>query len=541
MRRTSSLFVARETVRLLVASSVLLVAPAGAQTTPFAPSALPTGAQGSTGLYSAQPAGGAQGSSWSASVLLQETATNNVNLDPSGSTESALVTEITPTLTLRHIGTRTNLGGTISLPVVLNLPSGVGSDRVYPSVNLVGDVALVKNFLYVEGAINVSQQFFSPFGAQPGSLSNPTQNRYRSDLYRVSPYIRGVTQASTYYELRNDNVWTNLSGAPIATSNESYMSFSGVASNVQTTLGWQASFDYADTRINAQNSIVTQIYRVSPIYSVSPNLRLSASGGYEENRGSLTSSRGAIYGVGFAWQPTPRTNVAGDWEQRFFGSSYRLSLDHLTPLSVWKLRLSRNITSYPVQLATLPAGVSVAGFLDSLFLFGIPDPAERQRIVDQFIQDRGLPSTLSSPINLYAEQILLQQYAGATVGLIGARNTIIVTVYSVRNEPIAASGTPLPPILSAGNNNTQNGATINWTLKLTPSLSFVASADVFQTLGNAGLMANTKQGIARMALSTRLGPKTTAFAGARYQALQSDSPTDYSEAAVFVGIGYTFR
>lgn len=539
---------------LLVASPALLVTPAGAQTgawTPTAPvssaqvlgtpSGVPLGAPLGGALPTAAPPGGAPASFWSASVSLQETATNNVDLNPSATAKTALVTEITPMLTLNHSGSRINLAGTISLPVVLNLPSGAGTDRVYPAVNLYGDIALVNNFLYVEGAVNVSQQFFSPFGAQPSSLANTTQNRYRADSYRVSPYIRGVTQASTSYELRNDNIWTNLSGTPISTNNSTYTSFSGVASNVQTTLGWQASFNYTDTRINTQDSVSTQIYRGSPIYAVDPNLRLSASGGYEQNRGSATSSQGAIYGVGFAWHPTPRTNLTGDWEKRFFGSSYRFSYDHVTPLSVWNLRLSRNISSYPVQLATLPAGVSVPGFLDSLFLFGIPDPADRQRVVDQFIRDRGLPSTLSSPVNLYTEQILLQQYVGATVGLIGARNTIFVTAYSVRNEPIAASGTPLPPILATGNNNTQNGANVVWTYRLTPSIAFVASADGFQTLSNQGLVANTKQGIVRMALSTTLTPMTTAFAGARYQVLQSDVALDYTEVAIFAGIGYTFR
>jgi uncharacterized protein (PEP-CTERM system associated) len=534
----------RALATLLAASTVLLPAPAGAQT--WTPPGQPSGPQqmgtqlGGT-LPGGVPARTAQPSSWSASVWLQETVTNNVNLTPSANREYALVTEVTPELNLNHRGPRTSLIGLISLPTVLNVPSGVATNRVYPTVHLVGDVTLVDQFLYVEGDVDISQQFFNPFGAQPSGFTNTTQNRYRSDFYRVSPYIKGVTQAGTNYELRNDNVWTNLNGAPASTNNANYTSFSGKASNLQTTLGWQASFNYTDTRFNTQRPIVNQLYRIAPVYTVDPNLRLSASGGYEENRGSLTSSQGAIYGAGFAWQPTPRTTVAGDYEKRFFGSSYQFSFDHVTPLTVWKLHFSRNITTYPQQLGTLPAGINVAGFLDSLFVFSIPDPAERQRVVNQLMQDRGLPATTTNPVNLYSDQILLQQFAGATVGLLGARNTIFMTIYSVRNEPIAASGTPLPPILAAGNDNTQNGGTIIWSHQLTPSLSFVASADGFQTVANGPSAANTRQGMLRMALSTTVAPMTTVFAGARYQVLRSNLAPEYDEAAVFAGLRYTFR
>ena len=89
------------------------------------------------------------------------------------------------------------------------------------------------------------------------------------------------------------------------------------------------------------------------------------------------SYRGYIYGVGIEWRPTERTNVVANWEHRFFGASYLFSFDHRTPLSVWSVSASRNITSYPQQLASLPAG-NVQGILNQLFLSRIPDPTLRQ-------------------------------------------------------------------------------------------------------------------------------------------------------------------
>ena len=61
------------------------------------------------------------------------------NLSPSNAADGGLVTEITPSLAVNWKGNRTTLVGDVSLPVVLYLPSGVASDRVFPSVNLLGD------------------------------------------------------------------------------------------------------------------------------------------------------------------------------------------------------------------------------------------------------------------------------------------------------------------------------------------------------------------------------------------------------------------
>jgi uncharacterized protein (PEP-CTERM system associated) len=473
-------------------------------------------------------------------VLLQFTATDNVNLSPSNAADGGLVTEVTPSLAINWKGNRSTLVGDVSLPVVLYLPSGVASDRVFPSVNLLGDVALVKNLLYVEGAVNVSQQFFNPFGAQPVSVTNSTQNRYRSDSYRISPFLRGTVQ-NTNYEVRYDNVWTNLSGAPVNTNNSYYQTLSAFAANTQATLGWSLSGVYTDIDFNNQSPIVTQLYRARPIYNVNQQWQVSASAGYERNKFTATESSGSIYGVGFIWRPTQRTNVVGDWEHRFFGSSYNFSFDHATPLSVWNVQASRSITSYPQQFATVPGGVNIAAFLNGLFVLRVPDAAERAQLIAQFIQDRGLPSTTSSAVNLYTEQILLQQAASGTFGLIGARNSIFVNAFYVKSEPITASGAVLPPLFVTGNNNTQIGGSAVWSRQLTPSLTFLASLDGVETRGNGASVANTKQGTLRLALSRPITATTTGFVGGRYQALQSNVAPDYTEVAAFVGLTHSFR
>lgn len=470
-----------------------------------------------------------------------ETLTSNVNLSPASTRQWDLVTQITPTLTVDEQGQRTSLHGIVSLPILLYVKTGAENNQVYPHVDLLGDVQLVDRFLHIEGSVNISQQYFNPFGAQPTNLVNATQNRYQTEVYRVSPYISGTTAGNISYELRNNNIWSNLSSAPIDTADAFTTEWLAKASNVEARVGWRSNVDYSETKFtDQQNSIRTLLGRVEPIYNYDAQTRFNAKLGYEDNQYQLTGSRNVIYGAGFAWRPTERTAVIGDWEHRFFGSSYLFSFDHRTPLSVWNVRVSRNITTYPQQVAALTAGVSVFGLINDLFRSNFPDPVERQRAVDKFISDRGLPTVLSSPISLYAQQILLLQSQTATVGLIGVRNTIMLTLFNLKTETISAAGNSLPAF-GIDTNNTQTGVTLNWTNKLTEAVQLLVTINGARSLANAPLEGKTNQGSAQVFLSTPLSARTSFYTGARYQVLVSDISPDYHEVAAFVGLNYKFN
>jgi len=471
---------------------------------------------------------------------VRETATNNVDLQPSESRRSDLVSELTPSISFGEKGARTTLNGTITVPFVIYARNG-DKNAAYPSANLLGDVKLIDDFFHVEGSVVVAQQYFNPLGAQPAGFENTTQNRYRSSTYRVSPYVRGATPDGTRYELRESSVWSELGGAPTGTGNSRYMQWTGRASNTESMFGWQANVEHTDFYFNNADPIRTDLASVVGVYTVDPQLRLDIRGGYEQDHFALEDVHGPIYGAGFEWRPTQRTKVLGSWEHHFFGAAYQLSVDHRMALSVWSLSASRNITTFPQQLANLPAGGDVATLLNGLFLATIPDPVERQQAIDQFIRDRGLPSVLSSALNLYSQQILLQESQTASVGLVGARNTVLLTVFNVRSEPIVASGTALPPLLAAGQNSRQIGVNVLWSHKLSPSLVLDASIQHFRAVANFPSEGRTNQSSGRLMLTSPLSPKTSAFAGVRYQTLNSDVASGYNETAAFVGVTHTFR
>jgi uncharacterized protein (PEP-CTERM system associated) len=241
------------------------------------------------------------------------------------------------------------------------------------------------------------------------------------------------------------------------------------------------------------------------------------------------------------WRPTERTTVDAAYEHRFFGASYHLTFDHRTPLTVWNFSASRDLTSYPQLLAQFGPNTFVPLALDSLFASRIPDPAQRLQFVQQFIQDRGLPLVLTSPFNLYTQQIYLQERASGTVGFIGARNAVFLTAYHLRTEPISGAGVVLPPLFDLLTNNTQDGGGVVWTHNLAGATTLSTSADYLRTSANAPFTGQTTQSSVRTILSTPLSANTSVYAGARFQSFHSDISDSTREIAGYAGVTHTFR
>jgi uncharacterized protein (PEP-CTERM system associated) len=305
--------------------------------------------------------------------------------------------------------------------------------------------------------------------------------------------------------------------------------------------GWAIDFDRTDVEFTNQNPQISELVRGRILYQFDPQLQVSASTGYEDNQYPFSDYRDFIYGVQANWRPTERTNAVAGWEHRFFGASYLFTLDHRMPLSVINVNVFRNITTYTQQLASLPAGGNVPSLLNDILTTRIPDPTQRQTAVNQLIAERGLPQTLGGAVNLYTQQILLQESATATIGLLGANNSVFVTAYYLKSQPISGSGNVLPPLLSFGNNSTQHGVVLSWAHPLTPSTTFGLQAGANKTTANAGPPASTEGYYVRGGVNWQMSPYTSFQFGARYQAQNSTFQNDYNEFAVFAGLQYQFH
>ncbi len=510
------------------------------------------------GTLNLAAAGSASAEPWRVDPTLSvdATLTNNVDLAPSGSRQSDFYMQISPGFNVSGSGSHARISGSVSLPILLYARTGAENNSVYPTISLTGNAELIDRLLFVDAAASVSPQFLTPFGAKPTSLGTNTDNRYTSQSYRLSPYFKGSVGTDVTYELRDDNIWNLLNNTPqsidgtaINTNNSYTNVVTGTIVRDPSPLGWQVDYNRSDVRFDTQDAELSELGRLRLLYQPERALELGVSGGYERNEFSLSSYRGAIYGTGVKWHPDPRFSADGFWEHRYFGSSYGLKVDYRTELTVWALNSSRNVTSYPQSLATLPGGGDVPGLLNQLFSSRIADPVERQRIVDQLIRDRGLPNTLGNPVTLYSQQITLEEQTNATFGVLGARNSIFANVYYLHTQPIAGSGNPLPPELAGISSYKQVGASLAWNYRITPLYSLATTVDWSRTRGDvqvvladgSSIAPNTNQGSIRAIVTAPISPLSTAYAGVRYQVFNSNVGSDYNEAAIFVGMTYVFH
>jgi uncharacterized protein (PEP-CTERM system associated) len=470
------------------------------------------------------------------------TWTSNVDLLPKDQRQGDFVLTVSPGLRFDHQTPRTQLQGSVSVPILYYARTGEENNEVQPQVNLLGRAELAENLFFVEAAASVQQTYLNPFGPTPPGLVNATDNRLTTATYRVSPYVEGYFTETIRYRLQNDNIWSNLGNSPIGNDRVYTNRMFGGVERDPTPLGWGVDIDRTEYWFEDRSRTqLLELARLRSVYQPDPVWRFVVSGGYERNRFTLSEYDGAIYGVGMQWRPSDRTRLDAFWEHRFFGDSYLFNLDHRARMTAFNLSASRNITSYPQELASLPSGTFVPGVLNEILRSRIPDPVERAQYIVQFMDQRGLPLVLSNPISLYAQQIYLKEQASGTVGLLGVRNTVFFNAFWLKTTPIAGSGDDLPPDLAALENNTQTGAGVTWSYRLTPTATLTSGANYVRTKANAPLEGLTDQWTLRSVINRPISPRTTAYAGVRYQHYVSDLDDDYDEVAVFVGLSHSFR
>ena len=515
----------------------------------------------SSGLACMAAAGDVLSANWTFSASAGATESYNHYIG-ANQPNDGFATSLTGTLGIHGDGARLRLNGSVGGTEVLYAGQGQ-SNSFAPSVSLAANLEAIEKFFYVDATAYVSESFITPFGPQPTNLTVPTNNRYISQSYSVSPYIQGVIAPNISYSLRDDNVWTPSASYGDSSAKTPTTYYNNLDGHLSSVVGNGGGWTLQYTRQSYDNGTATdnyiiQVARAIGYFAVDPELTLSVRGGYEKDEfpalngsdGALLpsqSDQGTIYGAGINWRPTDRTSLNGYWEHRFFGSSYNWLLSHRLPDIALSANFTRGLSSYPQLALAIPAGVTVAQFLDAAFTTRIPDSAQRAAAVAQFLAQTGLPPTLASPLNFYATTITLQQTASVSAVWVGKLNAVGFTLFTSKSEAISGSGSVLPPPFQFGANNTQTGGGVNYSHRLTGLTNFVASATYTRTTPNGSdevvnnARSNNLNGL--IGLSTQFSPKTSGSVNLSY--FKFDSPgssnnANQSTVSVYASISHTF-
>lgn len=476
------------------------------------------------------------------SINTQLTWTNN-SLLGTGDVQDDTILEIRPRLKILGEGARLRVSGSIALNGLTYL-NGTQSSRVLPEGDLNARLEAVERWLYIEAGARAAQTSSDPFGVRPESTS--TSNTVTTAQGRFSPIIEAPIDPLTRYRIRSDNTWTNDSSADAGAATPSGASgyFGRHVAMVEhdpRPFGWRLEAERSETRYDYGVTVplVTDLARLVVDYAFTQEVSAGVRGGYERNSFVGTDARESIYGGQAKWQPSARTLLAAEGERRFFGSAWRLGFDHRAPQIAFNFSLSRSVQSAPQLLFEIPVTGNVGSLLDAMFTTRYPDPAERARVVQQFIADQSLPSATLGSTNIYSQRVSLVTTRSGSIGWIGSRNSLVLNAFSTRTEDV-----PDSLVLTTGltaNNNIQYGAGLTFSHRLATSISLNATLEWsrIRALDPAVTDLTTQSG-ARLQCNLQLSPKTSAIVGGRYRKIESTVAVSGREAAAFVGLDHRF-
>jgi len=475
------------------------------------------------------------------SVVARVTASDNAGLGLSTAGRD-VVTDITAGLRVRAEGARLSLIGSAALESFLYARHTQGNDIV-PSVDLTGRWAAVEQFLFVEAAARTTQTHIDPFG--PGLSATSTANNTTVAQYRLSPFIESQPSSNLHFRARSDNVKTKdygLESASINAIDSSYFGFHTISlERDPVPLGWRMEAERSYTRYQGEFvPLVSDVARALVNWAVTDTARVGLRVGAEQNNFLADQGWTPVYGGQASWRPSDRTEFSFDAEHRFFGNGVHFVFTHRMPWLSWDLRASRDLDTTPRSLFSLGPTDNVAALLDAALTTRFPNPADRANQVANIISRQGLPASSSAAISILAPRLSVTENASAGVSYLGVRNTLALTLFVTRLRDALEEG-PLATD-DAGTNNIQHGATLAYTLRMTPTATagLTVTYSRIQSLDTATTAERTKDGAVRGHVAIQLAPKTTTVFGVEQRKLASNVVPSGHETSAFVALDHRF-
>lgn len=478
------------------------------------------------------------------SVGAKETFSDNIRLAPRGSEQSDWVTEVNPSVGITGKGARLQVGAdyTFSYKAYANNEQANGHNNALKASGL---LEVLDQNLFLQGTAYVAQQNISTLGALSSSNVNLTSNRTEIRQASLKPYW--VSRLGSFANLRADLNWARVEsdGATSSLNSETRGTQIAVSSGPSFgDLGWNVA--YSNSQIESSSGQFTERelenYTASLRYRLWPTLSALLTLGRDHNTyGSARgSTSGEFYSAGIEWVPSMRTKISAQLGERYYGKTAALDASHRTRLTTWQVSYSEQVVATP-GLFSLPVTTDTTVAIDRLFLAQFPDPIERQQIVQAYIAQNGLPSTLTTSVDFLTNQVSLSKRLQGVFGLRGTRSSLLLTAYHDDRE----SQTTAVPALATdpfalSNSTIQSGYSGIFSWRFSEFTSGSASlAQQKSKLADASRV--DKNYSLRLGLTHKLGPRISGTV--EYRFLDRDSSaaaSDVRENAVVGTLSMSF-
>lgn len=475
------------------------------------------------------------------SAGVEVTYTDNVT-PGSGPKESDFITRLSPGI--RIDGSSARASGSLAYNWEQYLYADNSRlDNHQQSLRANGKLELVEQWMFLDASGNIAQRSVSAFGTQGVGNELVNANRTETTAYQWSPYIQGRLGGKADYELRYNNSHTSANTGVVAnyggTTSEVWSARLAGATPL-TLLGWSVNTDRQNVELGTSRKFESSRFTGTLEYRIDPQVRLFVSAGRESDNYSLADwQRRTTSGYGVDWAPTERSLLSLKQDRRSYGDSHSYTFSHRTALTAWKFSDIRSVSLPGQQLTQAPISTAYE-LLDLQRTSSIPDPAQRAQAVMLLLQLYGIPANTLVFGNILSSQAMIERRQEASVALIGANNTVTLTLQKSSSQRLGTGGIALPgDDFGLTSNIRQTGLSGNWAHKLSPDSTLTLNALTSRSHGDTSSLDSRLRSLSLL-LTTRLGVHTTASAGLRRNSFDNAYGTGYDENAVTGSLFVTF-
>ena len=461
-------------------------------------------------------------------VGLTGTLTDNIDLS-STDKQSGLISQLSPGIRIDARTARLNMYFDYALNAIA-YSQGNNGNQVQNQLNTFGTLEAIDNWLFLDFSGQIYQQIINPFGVQSPSNAFANTNTTETSTYRLSPYIKGQLGGSADYFLRYNASVTNYQNGSLSDvslsqwlgqvrGNTRFQNLNWTIDGSQQNTDYSRGRDYEDGRLRGMLT-----------YKLFPEFRFSGSGGWETNNYQSINNEGqSIYGYGFDWTPTERTQVSGFQEHRFFGNGHNFLLSHRFPLSSIRYTDVRDVALIPNQSSTVGMGTIYNQYLDQ-FASLIPDLATRSAYVTNLLNQTGIAPNAQAVNDYAAQRPRVQRLQQLSMVLYGSRNSITLLAARNENEALTVFGQNTA-IAGEASRIVQQGFTLSFLHRLTPLTGLNLLGYRMKSQSGLTDALDTTTTSYQIGVSTRLGAKTGGSLSVRHTNFDSNT-SPYSENAV---------
>ena len=381
----------------------------------------------------------------------------------------------------------------------------------------------------------VSRSAVSAFGAQPGLDGGVQRNSTELRRLKVAPSVLGPLGGDFRYSANlaleatdaRDSVVGDSTSATLGMRLEPYKSgrFGWSVDGTVLRSNFKAGRATSDDRISA-----TARWRLDSI-----DTEVTGSGGVElSDMTTASRQRFNNWGLGATWTPSPRTTLAAQYDDRFFGPSRRLSFDHRTALTSWHLGKSRSLSTSGGE-GELGGRSTAFDLLFAQFASALPDPVKRTEFVNAYLLSQGIAPS-ATPGFLRAS-VLVQDLDEASVAFRGPRDTAVLSWRRSRSMRLGVQP-GVADDLSVSNEVNLQGLLLDLSHRLTPQSS---AGLVLSRQHGRGLIASQNNLQRKLTLRYTLRPSANSDVNLGFSRTLVDSfPAPYDESSLVVTLGYRF-